>query len=130
MRTHDTTHRPSARAAFELVLAAACAGLLSGSPLLAQDPPPDDAPATEESTSGDSTDDSVAGTSASAALELQIERAARLAELASLLELGLVSEALAIGVPLVSAGPPPGSMADDGRAVALVVIACPVSFVR
>lgn len=104
------------------------AGLATAGSVRAQDPPAPDEPVTEEAsgeTAGESADetvgaDSVAGIAASAALELQMERAERLAELASLLDLGLVSDALVLGLPLIAAGPPPGPMANDGRAVALV----------
>ncbi|QDU84290.1 Tetratricopeptide repeat protein [Planctomycetes bacterium Pla163] len=120
MRTHATHRTILARTATRVALVAALAGPLTAEAVTAaagpaQEPAPEDAPTTEEST-----DDSVAGAAANAALELQMERATRLAELASLLDLGLVSDALELGLPLVAAGPPPGPLVDDGRAIALV----------
>lgn len=87
--------------------------------VLAQDA--DDADDAEHDDEGDDAD-----AAAAAAAEEQRaarERASTLAELATMLELGLVGEVLEMGLPLVaraSEDAPAGALANDGRAVALV----------
>lgn len=97
--------------------------LASGPVLFAQEPGADDAPAERQDGSSEEREDE--GAAADAERAAALARAEALSELATLLELGLVGDAIAFGLPLVATGgsaddDEAGALAGDGRAVSLV----------